>query len=873
MTYNTGNPIGSTDARDRLDNSENLDVAVNSLALTFKDRLGVTRDTLEGIYQKSAYYRVGTFDAGYTLTNNRQTLAYGNVEYSWSGAFPKVVAAGSTPATSGGIGSGGWIDRTDVMLRNELASDGGAGLIGIGGGRTQANKNEEWVSITDFAGVVGNSNAAGTVGTDCTVALNAALRSGPKDFFIPIGFFRITDTILVPSDVRLHGAHMWLSCIVVDPAMDGAKDALQNEGYNAVAVAYDKNIQLENFRIKANGFSRIKANPTVEWGRCLRTGSLKGLTIDKMVFQEGPQHCLDLACWKDNYIGVGHAGVVQGMTHDARVTNSYFIDYCFDDGITTHGARGVTIENCTSIITDYAKSQHTYVITQNGFEIDDGSSDVSVTDCRAYCNDTESKGFSTANHPGNPIPYNVHFMRCDTYEGVSGCTVFGVADSTHVFGSEQFRGRNYSFTKCSLNYPHVSLTNGTFPSRSVDIQFGMNVKITDFRVNMRGPNGEPARSPCAIMNLIGCDIVVDGFRAEGVADGNLGSAWQTGQSWFRIPDAAARNVVIKNVDIDNIGWADRVIRDIDKNPDGALTEVDNVRVGSASTDGRTKTVIMSSAQAKFSNIFAPAGMQVYRIGRTLTDRTALMTGDVELDYLNMKTLIGGMRIFSETAADGTQPQPGFLFDRQFLSADNSKGKGSLAFRTSAAAQGGLGVAAFDEDAGLYVPIHVTTYAAAGSPSKALAPIVHGDTNLGQFSSAWLNGYFVNAPQVVSDARLKSEVRELTEAEIAAGLEIAKSIGFWRWTDGRGDREHSGTTVQKAISIMESHGLIPFDYAFICYAQWEDEYQTVFQYDEDGKEIPDSATDVLIRSAGNIYGFKLEELNLFLIRCLVSKLTT
>ena len=120
MTFNTSNPIGSTDARDRSDNSENLDLAVNSLSQTFVDRLGVTRDTLEGIYQKSAYYRAGTFDAGYTLTNNRQTLAYGNVEYSWSGTFPKVVSAGTTPETSGGIGAGAWIDRTQETLRSEF---------------------------------------------------------------------------------------------------------------------------------------------------------------------------------------------------------------------------------------------------------------------------------------------------------------------------------------------------------------------------------------------------------------------------------------------------------------------------------------------------------------------------------------------------------------------------------------------------------------------------------------------------------------------------------------------------------------------------------------------------------------------------------
>jgi hypothetical protein len=143
MTYNTGNPIGSTDARDRSDNSENLDLAVNSLSKTFVDRLGRTRDTLEGIYQKSAYYRAGTFDAGYTLTNNRQTLAYGNVEYSWSGSFPKVVAAGSTPATSGGVGAGAWVDRTDVTLRSEL-------LIGAIVVRNDKLALKNLVSINDY---------------------------------------------------------------------------------------------------------------------------------------------------------------------------------------------------------------------------------------------------------------------------------------------------------------------------------------------------------------------------------------------------------------------------------------------------------------------------------------------------------------------------------------------------------------------------------------------------------------------------------------------------------------------------------------------------------------------------------------------------
>lgn len=43
--------------------------------------------------------------------------------YSWDGVIPTgglVVAPGSTPTP---LGAGGWIDRTDVMLRSDLASE------------------------------------------------------------------------------------------------------------------------------------------------------------------------------------------------------------------------------------------------------------------------------------------------------------------------------------------------------------------------------------------------------------------------------------------------------------------------------------------------------------------------------------------------------------------------------------------------------------------------------------------------------------------------------------------------------------------------------------------------------------------------------
>ena len=200
-TFNTGNPIGSTDARDLSDNAENFDTALGTTAPTWVDRLGVTRDSFEGRLAKGSFYRVGTFSAGYTLTNMRQTLEYGGHEYSWAGTFPKVVAAGSTPATSGGIGAGAWVDRTDATLRSDLASESGSELVGYqpGGTGTVAttvqSKLREVVSVNDF-GAVGDGVA------DDTSAVQQALNTG-NDLYLSKNY--LVTGILVSKGQRIIG--------------------------------------------------------------------------------------------------------------------------------------------------------------------------------------------------------------------------------------------------------------------------------------------------------------------------------------------------------------------------------------------------------------------------------------------------------------------------------------------------------------------------------------------------------------------------------------------------------------------------------------------------------------------------------------------
>ncbi|EHT5196749.1 hypothetical protein KE887_000636 [Escherichia coli] len=877
------NPPGSTSPYDLFDNSQNFDTAINSItAAIWQDRLGKSRHTWYGIESLAlismlnyGYITKKSFEQGATLDtpNTVLQLESNGEHYRWDGDWsqPKVVPPGSTPESAGGVGPGKWVGVGDASLRGQLSDQDGVE-------KYPEIQMSRWRDEGDIRGwgAIGDADEAGTSGRDDTAAIQAALNSGKKKLKIPANhYFLVTQTLVVPSGISLVGEDQFSSCIVAAPSMDGILDVMHNAGYNAPTVKYDRNIVFSNFRIHANGFSRVKSDPDVEWGRCLRTGALKGLSINKMVFQEGPQHCLDIACWKDAYIGVGHAGAIPGMTTDARVTDSYLIDYCYDDGLTTHGADGVTVSNCTAMITDYAKSRHVQVITQNGFEIDDGSSNVVVSNCRTYGNDTNSKGFAIANHDGNPIPFNIRFENCDAYGTVTGVATLGVADASHAFGSQAYRGRNYAIINCSLNHPHVATDNAEFPSRGVDIQFGMDVVVENFRVNMRGQNGEPARSPCAVFNIIGVNVRIDGVRVEGVPDGQMGTIFGTGRSWFRITNAASSGIRIRNVDIDNIGWADRVIRDVDKNPGGALIEVDNIKLGSGSTDGRTKTVVMSAAVASFKNITAPAGVQTLRIGRTLSDRTALFTGHVDVNYAALATLIGGLRIVSETAPDGTQPLPGLLFDRQYVSSSNTNGKGSVAFRSSAAAPGTWSLTAFDEDSGLYQPVLAVSYNPGYSIKKYISPVKDGDTNNGNSTARWLNVYSVNGVITTSNATHKTGLREPTEAENMAFGRIARLPDVWKWikrVEEEGDeaRWHSGPTVQAAIAIMEEYDLEWREYSCFCYdyQPYVSERRVVVpaMIDEATGDVLFPEREMLIPATeeSEEYGFRKEEL---LWRCM------
>jgi len=133
--YITGNPVPSTALEDMADNAQTLDALVTKTEGTTTDRLGVNRRVFQQILMDMGFQPLsGSFQTGATITARNQTLydEVSKVFYAWGGVITEggyVVPVGSTPATTGGTGVSAWSDKTDLMLRSELSSNGGASYV------------------------------------------------------------------------------------------------------------------------------------------------------------------------------------------------------------------------------------------------------------------------------------------------------------------------------------------------------------------------------------------------------------------------------------------------------------------------------------------------------------------------------------------------------------------------------------------------------------------------------------------------------------------------------------------------------------------------------------------------------------------------
>jgi hypothetical protein len=148
-----------------------------------------------------------------------------------------------------------------------------------------------------------------------------------------------------------------------------------------------------------------------------------------------------------------------------------------------------------------------------------------------------------------------------------------------------------------------------------------------------------------------------------------------------------------------------------------------------------------------------------------------------------------------------------------------------------------------------------------------SPSVDNQRDLGSASFRWEEVFSAIGAINTSDAREKTSVRPLSAVEIQAAKALASETGAYKWLasiEKKGDaaREHIGMTVQRAVEIMESFGLDPMTYGFICYDEWD----AVPAKYQDGMIVSEAV------AAGNRFSFRPDQLDRFIARGLLQAVT-
>lgn len=210
---------------------------------------GQTQKTLPAVLRDAGFRPASfTFTTGGTLAIGDSDVGVlwpvsgggdGNY-YIWKGAYPKVIPASSSPASTGGISSSGWAPLTDLNLRTNLAENSGSALIGFGASTVY----DSLVKDVRWYGAVGD----GVV--DDSAAFQAAANNG--------SIIMTPGNYLVSSDITITPGK---SCVIKGNSRSDAVITYTGTGtlFSAVFTNSIRFIDISSFEVETPNLAQGKA--------------------------------------------------------------------------------------------------------------------------------------------------------------------------------------------------------------------------------------------------------------------------------------------------------------------------------------------------------------------------------------------------------------------------------------------------------------------------------------------------------------------------------------------------------------------------------------------------------------------------------------
>lgn len=268
--------------------------------------------------------------------------------------------------------------------------------------------------------------------------------------------------------------------------------------------------------------------------------------IEHVASIKAAQHCFDVTT--PYYGGAGDGAIIPDPSEYVWITDC-FADQHGDDGFSTHGSGKIWFTRCTSLGT-WKKDLVSYN-NANGFEIDDYSYDVTLTDCHAEEN---AHGFEVKAHGNMSAATNVRLIGCTAYRNEINYSLRHIGHHVTWTGAPLSKtAKDVQLIGCSSKHPRRVFTGGAIADdgdvpddqtppgdqyAGLVIGAYRGVTITNFH-HISDPTYNYSGSAAILFHYLAEDIVLDGYHIEGHTTGN----WDIQSTGG---DQPAKNITITN---------------------------------------------------------------------------------------------------------------------------------------------------------------------------------------------------------------------------------------------------------------------------------------------------------------------------------------
>lgn len=372
--------------------------------------------------------------------------------------------------------------------------------------------------------------------TNDTAALQAAFNA--KGFVrLPAGTAIIDGDLSVGSYTHVSGMGMGITKLKI------AGGAVWDKRGIIFPVATTMS-GLSNLTVDGNALARPVSGTGGINGTNVSVVASKQIRISHVESINAAQHCFDITT--PAYGNAGDGATIPDPSEYVWVTDCVADQYT-DDGFTTHGSGKVWFTRCHAKGT--RKAQEVDYTNSNGFEIDDYSYDVTVTDCYA---ELSAHGFEVKAHGNMSAGRNVRFVGCVAERNETNFSARHIGH--HITPAPlSLTAKNVQFVGCTSRHPRRVFfgtggagdgdvpDNQTPPGKAYSglvIGAYRGVTITNFH-HIGDPSYDYAGSAAILFHFLAEDIILNGYHVEGHTTGDW-DVYSVGG------DQPAKNVTIVN---------------------------------------------------------------------------------------------------------------------------------------------------------------------------------------------------------------------------------------------------------------------------------------------------------------------------------------